>query len=100
MILTGLFLNKLRNEHNKEKFQDNVNSAVKKAKTLLIVFSVIFVVMFIICICAIVKASRICGQDTALHIVLILFIPLYALIFCFAGNSICKNSRPRSVGRN
>ena len=99
MILSGLVLNKLRKEHNKEKF-DEINNVVKTGKTVLIVAAVITVLMIIICICAIVKASKVCGQDTALHVVLILFIPLYALIFCFAGNSICKNSRPRSVGRN
>ena len=122
MILSGLILNKLRKKQKgNENFQDattNANATAaaaaaaianaataanvvseskKEEKTLLIVGIVIFVIMLIVCICAIVKASKICGKDTAIHIILILFIPLYALIFCFAGNSICKN--PRSLKR-
>lgn len=103
MIFSGLALNayrKKQKQNNNDNFQDTpsdlgVGVGVAIGTTLIITI-IILILMLVVCICAIVKASKVCGQDTALHIILILFIPFYALIFCFAGNSICKNNRPRS----
>ena len=59
------------------------------------------VISIIICICAMIKASKICGDDFILHALLIFFFPIYALVFLIAGKNICKSpSRPRRTVSN
>ena len=111
MFLSAVVLNNLRKK-KKEKFNEtnpeNVNLdlnddfdlALRTTGTAigvtLIVTIVILLIMLIVVICAIVKATKICGNNTAIHVILILFIPLYALIFLIAGKSFCRESGSRS----
>ena len=120
MIFSAIVLNNLR-KRKKEKFYDNnppnpyntetvnldlnddfdlaLSTTGKAIGVTLIVTIAILLIMLIVVICAIVKATKICGNNTALHIILILFIPLYALIFLIAGKSICRESGSRSSRR-
>ena len=85
----------------KEKFnEDNIwnhndtdksiNTVVGLTSVMLVFVLLIVVAILVIFICAIVKAARLCKDDKLLHILLIIFIPLYALIFLIAGKSICS----------
>jgi len=117
MFFSAIVLNNLRKrKKKKEKFNDtnaenanldlngDLDMALRTTGTvigvILIVKIVILLIMLIVLICAIVKATKICGNNTALHIVLIFFIPLYALIFLIAGKSICRESGSRSRSRS
>ncbi len=58
-----------------------VDVDVKGISTLIIVFIIIAVVMFALTIYAIIDASRNCGDQKMLHILLLIFVPAYLPIY-------------------
>tara|TARA_E500000178_G_scaffold343922_1_gene391416 strand:- start:606 stop:911 length:306 start_codon:yes stop_codon:yes gene_type:complete len=58
-----------------------VDVDVKGLSTLIIVFMVIAIVMFALSIWALIDASRNCGDQKILHILLLIFIPAYLPVY-------------------
>ena len=54
---------------------------IKGLSTLIIVFIVIAVIMFALTIWAIIDASRNCGDQKMLHILLLIFVPAYLPVY-------------------
>jgi hypothetical protein len=77
------------NSNSLENFQ---GGSIAAPLIIFIVFAVLGLFAFIITICSLVKASKICGDQSTTQVLLILFIPFYALYFLFAGKSICKDN--------
>ena len=71
----------LTSKENYVTIQDGPSVNVKGLSTLIIVFIVIAVVMFALTIWAIIDASRNCGDQKMLHILLLIFVPAYLPVY-------------------
>ena len=63
------------------RIQSDTTVEVKGLSTLIIVFIIIAVVMFALTIWAIIDASRNCGDQKILHILLLIFVPAYLPVY-------------------
>lgn len=61
--------------------QDASEAAAAGIGTLMIVLIVVAIVMFALCIWAIVDAAKNCKEQAMLHILLLLFVPAYLPVY-------------------
>ena len=67
--------------------------AVKTVKTAFIVFLVLGLIHLIIAIFGIVDAVKHCKDNTAIQILLLLFVPFYTIIYLFIRKSSCPRTK-------
>ena len=79
------------NANSKNKHISRADKRV--AVTVFTVIIVVFVIHLIISIFGIVDAVKYCKENTAIQILLLLFVPFYTVIYLFIRKSACPRTK-------